>query len=131
MFDSKRSGVTYVVGKLLMNHGKLLEKLGVESGSPERDMGARLANTLTSSNILEIELSPDYGVAEIIASSEFAGKTFRDLNLHARFGVNIVAIRRSDSKVQVSPGPNDVIEEGDVLLALGSTESLGRLENVR
>ena len=94
-------------------------------------MGARLASTLTSSNILEIiELSPDYGVAEILASSQLGGKTLRDLNLRARFNINIVAIRRTDSEVQVSPGPDDIIEEGDVLLALGSTESLGRLENV-
>ncbi len=111
-----------------------LRKSGVEKVVyPERDMGVRLANTLTSSNILEIiELSPpDYGVAEISASSELIGKTLRDLNLRARFGVNIVAIRRTDNEVQVSPGPDDIIKEGDVLLALGATDSLGRLENAK
>lgn len=130
----KDLGVAYVVGKATDElHGKLLEKLGVEKVVyPERDMGVRLANTLTSSNILEIiELSPDYGVAEIAASSELIGKTLRDLNLRARFGVNIVAIRRADDSVQVSPGPDDIIEKGDVLLALGATESLGRLEDVK
>jgi len=57
----KDMGVTYVVGKAHDElHGKLLEKIGVEQVVyPERDMGARLAATLTSSNILEvIELSP-------------------------------------------------------------------------
>ncbi len=129
----KDLGVAYVVGKATDElHGKLLEKIGVEKVVyPERDMGARLANALTSSNILElIELSPDYGIAEIIASPELVSKSLRDLNLRARFGVNIVAIRRGDSEVRVSPGPDDVIEEGDVLLALGSTESLGRLEDI-
>ena len=130
----KDLGVAFVVGKATDElHGKLLEKIGVEKVVyPERDMGVRLANTLTSSNILEIiELSPDYGVAEISASSELIGKTLRDLNLRARFGVNIVAIRRTDNEVQVSPGPDDIIKEGDVLLALGATDSLGRLENAK
>jgi trk system potassium uptake protein TrkA len=127
----KDLGVGYVVGKATDElHGKLLEKLGVEKVVyPERDMGARLAATLTYSNILEIiELSPDYGVAEIVASSELIGRTLRELNLHAKFGVNIVAIRGADNEVKVSPGPDDLIEKGDVLLALGTTESLGRLE---
>lgn len=127
----KDLGVGYVVGKATDElHGKLLEKLGVEKVVyPERDMGARLAATLTYSNILEIiELSPDYGVAEIVASSELIGRTLRELNLRAKFGVNIVAIRGADNEVKVSPGPDDLIEKGDVLLALGTTESLGRLE---
>jgi trk system potassium uptake protein TrkA len=130
----KDLGVGYVVGKATDElHGKLLEKIGVEKVVyPERDMGARLAATLTYSNILEIiELSPDYGVAEIVASSELIGRTLRELNLRAKFGVNIVAIRSADNEVKVSPGPDDLIEKGDVLLALGTTESLGRLENLK
>ena len=127
----KDLGVGYVVGKATDElHGKLLEKIGVEKVVyPERDMGARLAATLTYSNILAIiELSPDY---EIVASSELIGRTLRELNLRAKFGVNIVAIRSADNEVKVSPGPDDLIEKGDVLLALGTTESLGRLENLK
>ncbi len=130
----KDLGVDYVVGKATDElHGKLLEKLGVEKVVyPERDMGARLAATLTSSNILEIiELSPEYGVVEIAASSGLIGRTLRELDLRAKFGVNIVAIRGADNEVKVSPGPDDVIGKGDVLLALGTTESLGRLENLK
>ncbi|NLB73663.1 MAG: TrkA family potassium uptake protein [Firmicutes bacterium] len=126
----KDMGVTYVVGKAHDElHGKLLEKIGVEQVVyPERDMGARLAATLTSSNILEvIELSPDYDVVEITASSELIGRTLRELNLRAKLGVNVVAIRSTDNKVKVSPGPDDLIRKGDVLLALGTTESLGKL----
>lgn len=126
----KDMGVTYVVGKAHDElHGKLLEKIGVEQVVyPERDMGARLAATLTSSNILEvIELSPDYDVVEITASSELIGRTLRELNLRAKLGVNVAAIRSTDNKVKVSPGPDDLIRKGDVLLALGTTESLGKL----
>ena len=126
----KDMGVTYVVGKAHDElHGKLLEKSGVEQVVyPERDMGARLAATLTSSNILEvIELSPDYDVVGITASSELIGRTLRELNLRAKLGVNVVAIRSTDNKVKVSPGPDDLIRKGDVLLALGTTESLGKL----
>jgi trk system potassium uptake protein TrkA len=130
----KDLGVSYVVGKANDElHGKLLEKIGIEKVVyPERDMGVRLAATLTSSNILEvIELSPDYDVVEIAASSELIGRTLRELNLRARFGVNIVAIRKVNNEVKVSPGPNDLVQNGDVLLALGTAESLGKLENLK
>lgn len=129
----KEIGVAYVVAKATDElHGKLLEKLGVDRVVyPERDMGVRLANSLGSSNILEyIELSPDYGVAEIVATEEFANKTLRELNLRAHYGANVVAIR-SGNEVKVSPGADDRVHEGDVLVILGSVESLDRLKKMR
>jgi len=66
-------------------------------------------------------------VVGITASSELIGRTLRELNLRAKLGVNVAAIRSTDNKVKVSPGPDDLIRKGDVLLALGTTESLGKL----
>lgn len=129
----KEIGVGLVVAKATDElHGRLLEKLGVDRVvHPERDMGIRLANSLASSNILEyIELSPDYGVAEIVATVDFADKTLRDLNLRARYGANVVAIRSGDD-VKVSPGAEDRVREGDILVVLGSTESLDMLKRTR
>ncbi|MEW6229138.1 MAG: TrkA family potassium uptake protein [Bacillota bacterium] len=129
----KEIGVGLVVAKATDElHGRLLEKLGVDRVVyPERDMGVRLANSLASSNILEyIELSPDYGVAEIVATEDFANKTLRDLNLRARYGANVVAIRSGDD-VKVSPGADDRVHEGDILVVLGSTESLDMLKRTR
>lgn len=129
----KEIGVGLVVAKATDElHGRLLEKLGVDRVVyPERDMGVRLANSLASSNILEyIELSPDYGVAEIVATEDFANKTLRDLNLRARYGANVVAIRSGDD-VKVSPGADDRVREGDILVVLGSTESLDMLKRTR
>lgn len=129
----KEMGVGFVVAKATDElHGRLLEKLGVDRVVyPERDMGIRLANSLASSNILEyIELSPDYGVAEIVATEDFADKTLRELNLRARYGANVVAIRSGDN-VKVSPGADDSVREGDILVILGSTESLDMLKRTR
>lgn len=129
----KEIGIGLVVAKAADElHGRLLEKLGVDRVVyPERDMGIRLANSLASSNILEyIELSPDYGVAEIVATEDFANKTLRDLNLRARYGANVVAIRSGDD-VKVSPGADDRVHEGDILVVLGSTESLDMLKRTR
>ncbi len=126
-------GVGCVIAKATDElHGKLLEKLGVDRVVyPERDMGVRLANSLASSNILEyIELSPDYGVAEIVATEELADKTLRELGLRARYGATVVAIRSGDN-VKVSPGADDRVLEGDILVVLGSTESLDMLNRTR
>lgn len=129
----KEIGVGFVVAKATDElHGRLLERLGVDRVVyPERDMGIRLANSLASSNFLEyIELSPDYGVAEIVATEEFGDRTLRDLDLRARYGANVVAIRSGDC-VKVSPGADDRVHEGDILVVLGSTESLDMLKRTR
>ncbi|MCG8642985.1 MAG: TrkA family potassium uptake protein, partial [Desulfobacterales bacterium] len=66
----KEMGVKHVVVKAQSElHGRVFTKLGADKiVYPERDMGARVANSLISSNVLDlIELSPDYSIAEIVA----------------------------------------------------------------
>jgi len=48
-------------------HGKVLTKVGADRiVYPERDMGARIAQNLISSNVLDyIEFAPEYGVIEL------------------------------------------------------------------
>lgn len=127
----KGLGVKHVIAKAHSElHGKVLEKVGADRVIyPERDMGVRVANNLVSSNILDyIELSPDYGIVETVTPKAFIGKTLRELNLRAKYGINVVAIKGKDEKIRVSPGADDRIQEGDIIVAIGSTETLNRLK---
>ncbi|MCL5045943.1 MAG: TrkA family potassium uptake protein [Actinobacteria bacterium] len=126
----KEIGVKYVIAKARNElHGKVLYKVGADRVVfPERDMGARVAHNLVSSNILDyIELSPEYGVVELTASKFFAGKTLKQLDLRNRYGANVMAIKKGET-ITVAPKADDVINEGDVLVVIGDTESLSRLE---
>ncbi|WP_163194417.1 potassium channel family protein [Clostridium thermarum] len=128
----KELGVKYLIAKAQNElHAKLLSKIGADRVIlPERDMGIRVAHNLISSNILDyIELSPDYSIAEIVSPKEWSGKSLRELNARARYGINIMAIKREDG-VNIAPGADDEIQEGDIILAIGGSEELSRIENM-
>ena len=126
----KELEVPYVIVKAPDKlHGKVLTKVGADRVVyPERDMGARIAHNLISSNVLDyIEFAPEYGVIEIIATDKMIGKTLKELEFRSKFNVNVMAIKRGQD-LHISPGANDKILEGDRLVLMGKNESL---ENMR
>ncbi|HSP46764.1 MAG TPA: TrkA family potassium uptake protein [Clostridiaceae bacterium] len=128
----KEAGVKYIIAKGQSEiHAKVLSKIGADRVIlPEKDMGVRVAHNLISSNLLDyIELSPDYSVAEIQAPSVWFGKNILDLDVRSKYGINIMAIRSGDD-INISPTAKDEINEGDVIVCIGSTEDLARLEQL-
>jgi trk system potassium uptake protein TrkA len=114
----KDIGVPYIVAKAATEqHARVLEKVGADRVvRPEREMGERIANSLTDVNVVDyIELAPGFSVVEIVSPRESHGKTLKQLNWGARLGVNIVAIKRGE-EIKAAPSAQDVIERGDVLL---------------
>jgi trk system potassium uptake protein TrkA len=110
-------------------HGKVLQKIGADKVIfPERDMGLRVAHHLTSPNILDyIELSDDYSIVEMKTSSLMIGKNLKELELRARFGCNVMAIK-TGTKMNISPNANELLDEEDVLVILGQKDDLNKLE---
>jgi trk system potassium uptake protein TrkA len=128
----RESGVKYIVAKAQSEmHAKVLTKIGADKVIlPERDMGVRVAHNLVSSNLLDfIELSPDYSVIEIQAPTDWYGMEILDLDVRSKYGINIMAIKSIDD-INISPNAKDKIKEGDVLLCIGNTEDLARLEHM-
>lgn len=128
----RESGVKYIVAKAQSEmHAKVLTKIGADKVIlPERDMGVRVAHNLISSNLLDfIELSPDYSVIEIQAPTDWYGMEILDLDVRSKYGINIMAIKSTDD-INISPNAKDKIKEGDVLLCIGNTEDLARLEHM-
>ena len=122
----KELGIPKVVCKAHDDtHRQVLLKLGADQVViPEQENAGRLARSLSSHNVLEyIELSEDYGIIEVPAPKSWQGKTLRDLNVRARLGVNIIAIKRGD-KIDVSPSANYAIEPKDIMVVLGDTVAL-------
>lgn len=126
----KSLGVPLVVAKALSDlHGRVLERVGADRVVyPERDMGVRVAHNLVSGNLIDyIELAPGYSIVEVAAKEPFVGRSLRELDFRAKYGITILAIRRGD-RVLVSPSPDSGIEPGDVLVAMGEDERLEELE---
>lgn len=110
-------------------HAKVLRKIGADQVvHPERDMGIRIANSMVSSNILDyLELSEEHSIAEIKANERLAGHTIIDLDIRAKYGINIVAIKRG-SNILVSPQAIEELEIHDVLIVIGSDKDIHRFE---
>ncbi|WP_408954442.1 potassium channel family protein [Natroniella sp. ANB-PHB2] len=125
----KELGIERVVAKAQDKlHGTLLTKIGADKVVyPERDMGQRLANNLISANLLDyIELSPYYRVAEILATGDLVGHSLKGLDLRRRYGVNVIAAKTEDG-LNVSPGPDYIISQGDLLVVMGDKDKLEKV----
>ena len=129
---AKELGVKIVIAKAQSDlHGKVLSKIGADKVVfPERDMGVRVGHNLVSTNILDfIELSPDYSIVEITAIPEWENKTLKELRLPTKYGINVMAVKRQKF-INVSPYADDMILKGDVLVVIGSTEDLKKIEHL-
>ena len=128
----KEAGVKKVIAKGNNEmHAKLLRKIGADRVIlPEADMGVRVAHNSVSSNILDfIELSPDYSIVEISVPTQWIGKTIKDLDARAKYGINIMAIK-SDLDINISPVATDVIGDNNILVVIGSIEDLAKIESL-
>ena len=125
----KEMGVEHVVCKVSSNkHARILLKLGADRVVyTERDMGMRFAHSIAQSDVLEfIELSEEYSMMEINAPKYLIGKSLKESDVRSKYNINIVAIKRG-KKIMVNPSPDAVLEQGDVLLAIGETQALTKL----
>ena len=130
--NMKELGVPYIVCKAHdETHRRVLEKLGADRiVIPEKENAARLARSLSSPNVLDyIELSDDYGIVEVPAPKSWYEKTLKELNVRAKLGVNIIAVRR-DGKINVSPAADFRIRKEDVMVVLGDTHALEAVQKL-
>jgi voltage-gated potassium channel len=67
---------------------------------------------------------------EVIASSGRAGKSIRELRIRSVTGAIVIAIRKRDGSLDTTPSPDAVLEEGDIIVAAGSSDELERLEEL-
>lgn len=110
-------------------HEKILNKIGANHVvHPERDMGKRIAHSLISSNILDyLELSEDHSMVEVKVGRKMQGKTLIALNIRAKYGCNVVAIKH-DKQMNVSPRAEYALQEDDILIVIGADKDISRFE---
>lgn len=138
----KKIGVGIVYAKVESQlHGRILTLIGVQHTLlPEEMVGDQLAKTLISRNILEyINLSSGHIVVEMVAPRDFVGRPLQDLALPTQRGVNVIAIKYNylsvtedgqnviEKRLNDMPGANDIVNEGDVLILLGSKGNIDKL----
>ncbi len=126
----KELGMKEVVCKAQSHvHRKVLEKIGADKVVfPEHEMGVKLAQGLSHSNILNfIELSEDYGIVEIAPPGDWVGNSIRALDVRAKYKVNIIAVRDKSGRMLVAPGADYILQDDDAVVTLGRNEDINRL----
>ncbi len=106
----------------------------------EEEMGVMVANSMVSSHIEKhIPLASGHSLAEIKVPEKFVGKTIKELQLRNKYHVNIIAIKKRIPEITESgertykevindmPKADDVLEEGDVLIVVGTDDSIRNL----
>ncbi|MEQ2129029.1 potassium channel family protein [Caldanaerobacter subterraneus] len=127
----KEMGVKYVIAKAHNElHARVLYKVGADRVvMPEKDMGIRVARNIFSSNLLDlIEFSKDYSIAEILPIEEWFHKTLKEIRMRERYGLNVIAAKKMNDEIIVSPGPDYVVDEGDILAVCGKNIDIKKFE---
>lgn len=111
---------------------RALEKLGADRVLiPEREMGLKLAQNLTSTSVLDyVELSRDSGLAEIRTPRSWVGKTLLEIDVRKKFGVTVAAMRKADGDLTVFVDANYRLEADDELVVVGSNDDLDRVQKL-
>jgi voltage-gated potassium channel len=105
--------------------------------SPYAFAGHRIAQSFLRPHVLDFldiatarEGKLDLEIEEVHVEdgSDFAGKTIEGSRIRQEMGVIVLAIKRAGTGMRFNPAPDDRIEAGDYLIAMGEPTSLRRLE---
>ena len=96
--------------------------------SPYKTSGSEMARVALHPQVAGAVQVADYRMEEIEVSPncDGVGRTIEDV----RGTSMIVALRRSDGRLEPQPAPGTVIQAGDMLVALGPSDALERLETI-
>jgi trk system potassium uptake protein TrkA len=136
----KDLGIKNIVAKAASaQHGRILAQLGIRRVvHPERDMAQKVAYSLMRVDVLEmIELSPEYSIMEFEAPDFVQNTSLAELNIRAKHGITIIAVKRQNGEGQdketwnINPNPTDIIQKGDTLVVLGSNADIEKFNALR
>ena len=115
-------------------HARVIEKIGAtETVFPERDSGIRLAESISTTSILNyVALGPGFSFQEMAVPEAWIGRTLRDLDLRQSKRVTIVALHDFlRNEVVTAPNPDAPLKESDTLFVVGSRNDLEALGEIQ
>ncbi len=104
------------------------------------EIGARrMAQSILQPNVtdfLDLAMADDRQVQvqmeelPVGPKSRLAGVLLRDSGIRADLNLIVVAIKKPDGRMRFNPGPDDLIEVGATLIAIGPTDKLNQLADL-
>jgi voltage-gated potassium channel len=83
-------------------------------------------------NVLTSAREPNLSFEEIVVQSTCGavGRTIGELDVARRTGSYIVAVRKSGGELEMRPSKETLLEEGDVVVGIGSPDEIANLERL-
>lgn len=128
----KELGMSNVIAECTSEiHGRILTKVGADKVIyPEKDMGERLAKSLSNTDIMDyIDLSDEYSIMEIKVPKSWAEKSLLELNVRAHYNINVIAYRSADGNINVAPDPKLPLIADNTLIVIGSNTAIEQVIN--
>jgi len=105
-------------------HARILTQLGVHHVvRPEHDMGKRVAHLVRGRMLDYIEFDDGFAMVKTTPPAELLGRTLTQSHVRARFGVTVVAVKRSGQDFTYATG-DTVVEDGDIVIVSGRTSNV-------
>ena len=129
VINAKELGIQNVFAKAQNDiQAKVLYQLGVDKVIlPEKEMGQKIAYSLSNSSFLDlIELDPNHVLIELAALPSWKNQTLIDLDLRAKHNINVIVIKRGENAI-INPAPNETIQAKDRLIVIGDNNEITKL----
>lgn len=138
----KRMGIHPIIARASNNlYAHVLKQVGADQVIIiEEQAGEDIAKQLLAPELHErIMLTSGHSLIELEARRDFIGKTLQQLDLRRKYGVNVIAIQKKNTEIDDTgkviqkmvvndlPGPEDVINKGDVLMLVGAEENVEKI----
>jgi voltage-gated potassium channel len=117
---------------------KLLRAGAAQVLSPYHFVGHRIVQLLLRPNVLDFidtaigseRLDIQIEEVQIPRGSRLAGKSLAAADIRQATGVLVLALKRTSGRLEFNPAPDTVIEGGDCLIGIGSSDHLEKLESL-
>jgi trk system potassium uptake protein TrkA len=110
-----------------IDHARVMERQGVtETIFPERESAIALGYRLAASGLMNyIRLGPGFSIQEMAVPPSWLGKSLRELDLRAKYHVQIIALRDLlHDQWFPAPDPGRPLTESDTLVISGREDDL-------
>ncbi len=106
--------------------------------SPQAAAGARMAMAALRPNVVDFislaSFAEDGGVRveEVIvnAGCRLDGKSFKEVEIRAKYGLNVIGIKKPDGKIIYNPTADYVVQPADILIMVGGGEQLSKIDEL-
>lgn len=123
-------------------HRTVLTAIGVKNIlNPEEDSALRIATSIQYAGVVDsFKIDSVHSVVELAVSELYWGRSIKEVNLHERFGLHVLGVKRQVKSFSIlgkselrheiinSDQPDFKLLEGDIFVIYGSVTALSKMD---